>query len=67
MNRIEKTATFVVALTITLVGATFATAPLALTGSHSVASHRHSSFEQVLACSTCAPPAGGALLATERY
>jgi hypothetical protein len=38
MNRIEKTATFVVALVaalaITLLGATFATAPLALTGLH---------------------------------
>ncbi|HEY6516539.1 MAG TPA: hypothetical protein VIY50_10370 [Steroidobacteraceae bacterium] len=36
MNRIEKTATFVVALAITILGATFATAPLALTGLHGV-------------------------------
>lgn len=34
MNRIEKTASFVVALAITLLGATFATAPLALTAAH---------------------------------
>ena len=35
MNRIEKTATLVVALAITLLGATFATPPLALTVLHS--------------------------------
>lgn len=67
MNRIEKAATFVVALTITLLGATLATAPLALTGSHSAASYRHARFEQVVACNTCAPLPGGALRATDRY
>lgn len=38
MNRnIQKTATFVVALTITVLGAMLATAPLALAQAHSVA------------------------------
>jgi hypothetical protein len=37
MNRIRKAATLVVALTITLLGATFATSPLALAGVHSAA------------------------------
>jgi hypothetical protein len=37
MNRIQKAATFVIALTITLLGATLATAPLALVNSQSVA------------------------------
>jgi hypothetical protein len=67
MNCIEKTATFVVALTITFLGATFAIAPFALTGQHSIAAHRHSGIEQVVACNTCAPPPGGALRAIDRY
>lgn len=36
MTRIQKTATFVIALTITLVGATLVTAPLALANVQSV-------------------------------
>lgn len=52
MNRIEKTATFVIALAITFAGATFATAPLALAGSHSGAPYRHAAAGQVLACNT---------------
>lgn len=36
MNRIQKAATFVIALTITLLGATLATAPLALASMQSV-------------------------------
>jgi hypothetical protein len=58
MNRIQKAATFVIALTITLMGATLSTAPLALAKSQSLASHAHSYFEQVMACSRCAPPVG---------
>ncbi len=37
MNRMQKAATLVVALAITLLGATFATSPLALAGLHSAA------------------------------
>lgn len=66
MNRIEKTATFVVALAITFAGATFATAPLALAGSHSGTSHHHAIAEHVLACNTCAPLAGGDVRAIAR-
>ncbi|HEV2443211.1 MAG TPA: hypothetical protein VGT07_11865 [Steroidobacteraceae bacterium] len=40
MNRIQMTATFVIALTITLLGAMLATAPLALANSQSVAIHQ---------------------------
>lgn len=58
MNRIQKAATLVIALTITLMGATLATAPLALAGSQWVALHRHSAVEQVVACNTCTPPVG---------
>jgi hypothetical protein len=58
MNSIHKAAAFVIAFAITLTGATLATAPLALAGSQSIALHRHSAVEQVLACSTCAPPVG---------
>lgn len=36
MTSIQKAATLVVALAITLMGATLATAPLALTGMHAV-------------------------------
>lgn len=55
MNRIEKTTTFAVALTITLLGATLATAPLVLAGTPSGASYHHSNAAQVLACNTCTP------------
>jgi len=41
MNRIQKAATFVAALTITAVGSTLVTAPLVLGHSQPVASHRH--------------------------
>jgi hypothetical protein len=58
MNSIHKAAALVIALTITLTGATLATAPLALAGSRSVAPHAHSTVEQVVACNTCAPPVG---------
>jgi hypothetical protein len=58
MNSIHKAAALVVAFAITLAGATFATAPLALAGAQSMALHRHSTIEQVLACSTCTPPVG---------
>lgn len=67
MNRIEKTASFVIALAITLAGATFATAPLALTGLHSGTSYRHATAEQVLACNTCVPLAASAVRAITRY
>jgi len=66
MNRIEKTTTFIAALTITLLGATFATAPLVLAGSKSIASHPHSNAAQVLACNTCAAAQGVVGLA-DRY
>jgi hypothetical protein len=36
MNSIQKAATLVIALVITLMGATLATAPLALSGVHGV-------------------------------
>jgi hypothetical protein len=57
MNSIHKAAALVVAFAITLGGATFATAPLALAGSQSSALH-HSAIVQVLACSTCTSPVG---------
>lgn len=40
MNRIQKAAAAVIALAITLVGATFVTAPLALADVHPLASHQ---------------------------
>lgn len=58
MNRIQKATTFVIALTITLTGAALVTAPLALAGSQLVALHAHSQIQEVVACSTCAPPVG---------
>jgi hypothetical protein len=58
MNSIYKAAALVIALTITLTGATLATAPLALAGSQSVALHRHSAVEQVVACNACTSPVG---------
>ncbi|HUA22900.1 MAG TPA: hypothetical protein VMA54_02180 [Steroidobacteraceae bacterium] len=58
MNTLHKAAALVVAFAITLTGATLATAPLALAGSQSIASHRHAAIEQLLACSTCTPPVG---------
>ena len=58
MNSIHKAAALVIALTITLTGATLATAPLALAGSQSLALHRHTAVEQVVACNTRAPAVG---------
>lgn len=58
MNSIHKAAALVIALTITLAGATLATAPLALAGSQSVASHRQSHLYPLVACNTCAAPVG---------
>lgn len=58
MNTLHKAAALVVAFAITLGGATFATAPLALAGSQSIASHRPSAIGQLLACSTCTAPVG---------
>ena len=54
MNSIHKVATLVIALTITLAGATLATAPLALTGSQSLALQHRSAVTQVVACHKCA-------------
>lgn len=42
MNRIQKAATLVIALTITLVGATLVTAPLALANVQSISPVTHS-------------------------
>jgi hypothetical protein len=58
MNSIHKAAALVIAVTITLAGATLATAPLALAGSQSVASHRQSALEPLLACTTCTAAGG---------
>jgi hypothetical protein len=58
MNSIHKAAALVIAFAITLAGATFATAPLALAHSQSIASTPHAAMEQVLACSTCSAPVG---------
>ena len=58
MNSIHKAAALVIALTITLTGATLATAPLALAGSQSLTLHRDSIVEQVVACTTCTPAVG---------
>jgi hypothetical protein len=60
MNSIRKAAALVIALTITLTGATLATAPLALAGSRSLALHRLSAVAQIVACNTCAPAVGRA-------
>lgn len=67
MNRIQKAATAAIALTITLVGATLVTAPLALGHSYFVASHRQSWDRQVIACTTCAPLRRGAVGAVVTY
>ena len=40
MSRLQKAAAALIALTVTLAGATFATAPLALADVHALASHR---------------------------
>lgn len=40
MNRLQKAAAALIALTVTLAGATFATAPLALADVHALALHR---------------------------
>jgi hypothetical protein len=58
MNSIHKAAALVIALTITLTGATLVTAPLALAGSQSLSLHHHSAVEQIVACNTCAPAVG---------
>lgn len=65
MNPIQKAATVVVALTITLVGATLATAPLALANWHSTPAHGQS-YRQVMACAACASLSGGAVGAVDR-
>lgn len=58
MISIHKAAALVIALTITLTGATLATAPLALAGSQSIALHRLAAVEQVVACNACTPTVG---------
>ena len=58
MISIHKAAAVVIALTITLTGATLATAPLALTRSQSIALHAHSAVAQVVACNACTPTVG---------
>jgi len=58
MNSIHKAAALVIALTITLTGATLATAPLALAGSQSLSLHDHSAVERIVACNTCGPIVG---------
>jgi hypothetical protein len=58
MNSIHKAAALVIALTITLTGATLATAPLALAGSQSLALHHHAAVAQIVACNTCAYAVG---------
>lgn len=59
MNSIHKAAALVIALTITLMGATLATAPLALAGSQFVAAHHQPALAPLVACNTCAAPVGG--------
>ena len=49
MNRIQKAATALIALTITLAGAILVTAPLALADSHWAASYAHAHVRQVAA------------------
>jgi hypothetical protein len=58
MHSTHKAAALVAAFAITLAGATFATAPLALAGMQSAAAHHRSAIGQVLACSTCARAVG---------
>ena len=58
MNSIYKAVALVIALTITLAGATLATAPLALAGSQSFTLHHHAAVEQVVACNACTSPVG---------
>ena len=51
MNPIRKATALIIALTITLTGATLATAPMALAGSQPVTLHRYAALEQVVTCS----------------
>lgn len=67
MNRMQKAAAAIMAVTITLAGATFVTAPLALANVRSVAIHQEAAYYQrVLACNTCAPLRGGTVGAIGR-
>ena len=58
MISIHKAAALAIALAITFAGATLVTAPLALAGSQSVASHRQSALKALVASTTYAAPVG---------
>jgi hypothetical protein len=58
MISIHKAAALVIALAITFSGATLVTAPLALAGSQSAASHRPSTLKALVASNTYVAPVG---------